>query len=344
MPARRLAPGKLPPDLLAALLRRGVIRDPRVLVGPGIGRDAAVIDFGPTLLVAKTDPVTFATDEIGWYAVQVNANDIAAMGARPRWFLATALLPERGATPELASRIYTDLLDACNALDIALVGGHTEITVGLDRPILVGQMLGEVARDALMGPENARPGDALLLTKALCVEGVALLARERAQQVRRAAGEAFTARCAAFLREPGISVVRDARLACAVGGVRAMHDPTEGGLATALRELAEAAGCGLRVRNRDIPVYPEAQRLCDFFGLDPLGLIASGSLLIAADAGKADAIAGALRGEGIPCARIGELTAPGEGCRLIRDSGETDLPRFDRDEIARVLESPAPEA
>lgn len=338
MPARRLAPGKLPPDLLAALLRRGVIRDARVLVGPGIGRDAAVIDFGPTLLVAKTDPITFATDEIGWYAVQVNANDIATMGARPRWFLAAALLPERGTTTELVERIHADLVAACEALDIALVGGHTEITVGLDRPIVVGQMLGEVAREALVWPGDAQPGDALLLTKGLSVEGVALLARERRAEVARAFGEPFAARCAGFLRRPGISVVRDSRCACAAGGVRAMHDPTEGGLATALRELAEASGCGLVVREGDIPVYPETRRLCGLFGLDPMGLIASGSLLIAVDAARAEAVMAAVRGEGIDCARIGELTAAERGCRMVGGSGERDLPVFERDEIARVFE------
>jgi len=337
MSSHRLAPGKLPADLLSALLGRDVIRDPRVLVGPGIGRDAAVIEFGDRLLVAKTDPITFAADEIGWYAVQVNANDVAAMGARPQWFLAAALLPERGATAALAERIHAEILEACEALGVALVGGHTEITIGLDRPIVVGQMLGEATREELIRPGMARPGDALLLTKGLAVEGVALLARECSERVTREAGPEFAARCRAFLRAPGISVVRDARCACAAGGVRALHDPTEGGLATALRELAEASGCGLRVREEAIPVYLETRRLCALFGLDPLGLLASGALLIAADPARAAAVAAAVRAGGVDCARIGELTPPERGCRLIRGVEEMELPRFERDEIARVF-------
>src|SRR6266508_2015813 len=125
--------GKLPNDLLAALLRRIRPRDPRVVIGPGIGHDAAVIDTGgPELLVAKTDPITLAGEMAGWYAVHVNANDIACTGARPEWFLATVLLPE-GAAPALAESLFEQIRDACAGLDIEIVGGHTEITRGLDR-------------------------------------------------------------------------------------------------------------------------------------------------------------------------------------------------------------------
>jgi len=120
--------GKLPNELLARLLARLRPRDPRVVLGPAVGRDAAVIDAGgERLLVAKTDPVTFASDHIGWYTVHVNANDIACMGARPAWFLATVLLPE-GASERQAEEIFGQVIDACEALGVELVGGHTEIT------------------------------------------------------------------------------------------------------------------------------------------------------------------------------------------------------------------------
>src|SRR3990170_3000153 len=127
-PSRGLRVGKLPNEMLARLLARVQRRDPRVVLGPGIGRDAAVIDQGgPKLLVAKSDPITFATALIGHYAVHVNANDVACMGARPAWFLATILLPDR-APPPIAEAIFGQALDACHALGIELVGGHTEIT------------------------------------------------------------------------------------------------------------------------------------------------------------------------------------------------------------------------
>ena len=138
--------GKFPSSLLERLLLKPGVKDPKVLLGPGVGEDAAVIDLGETLLVAKSDPITFATDRIGWYAVQVNANDIACTGGTPRWFLATLLVPE-SFTEDQAEELYTQVLDACTAIDVTLIGGHSEVTYGIDRPIVSGTMLGEVARD-----------------------------------------------------------------------------------------------------------------------------------------------------------------------------------------------------
>jgi len=334
---REFKPGKLPADFLDALLKRNRIRDPRVLIGPGVGLDVAVIDMGANLLVAKTDPITFATDEIGWYAVQVNANDIATAGARPRWFLATLLLPERGTAEERVEGIYADLQRACRELEIELVGGHTEITCGLDRPIIAGQMLGEVTRERLVRAENARPGDVVLLTKRIAVEGTAILGREMKDKLAQATDGAFVSRCRGFLHKPGISVVRDALTACGAGGVHAMHDPTEGGLAGGLSELAHATGCGIRARRDAIPIYPETERACEVFGLDPLGLIASGSLLIAASADRAGDILATLREAGIESAAIGTLRERGTPCMLVTQEGETPLPHFERDEIARLF-------
>ncbi|MDY7041071.1 MAG: AIR synthase related protein, partial [Chloroflexota bacterium] len=165
-----LALGKLPAEDLADLLDRYAHVDERVVVGPGIGVDATAIEFGDQLLVAKTDPITFATDEIGWYAVNVNANDVACLGATPRWFLATLLLPAGLTDRSLAERIFAQLSAACRHLGVSLCGGHTEITHGLERPIVVGQMLGEVTRDDLVLPGGAQAGDVVLLTKGIAVE------------------------------------------------------------------------------------------------------------------------------------------------------------------------------
>jgi hydrogenase expression/formation protein HypE len=253
--------GKLPADVLARLLATCAPSDPRVIVGPGIGLDAAVIDLGDRLLVAKTDPITFATDSIGWYAVQVNANDIATTGAAPCWFMATVLLPGSRANEQLAEEIFAQIHTACAAIGVSLVGGHTEITHGLDRPIVVGAMLGEAAHEQLVIPSGARPGDAILLTKGIAVEGTAIMAREKANELREF-DAAFLERCRNFLTEPGLSVVRDAAIATSAGRVHAMHDPTEGGLATGLYELAQASGLGLMIEADAVPVYLETQALC----------------------------------------------------------------------------------
>ncbi len=258
-----LPAGKLPLALLETLLQRFAPSDPRLVVGPRAGEDAAVIDFGDRYLVAKTDPITFATNEIGWYAVNVNANDIAVMGATPRWFLATVLLPAGRATAELAEEIFGQIHAACAALGVSLAGGHTEITAGLDRPIIAGMMLGEVAPGRLITKAGSQPGDALLIVKPAPIEGTALIALERSGTLReRGYGPAFIERCQGFLRRPGISVVAAARLAADTAEIHAMHDPTEGGVATGLLEISRAGGVGLVVDLDAIPIAPEGAVLC----------------------------------------------------------------------------------
>jgi hydrogenase expression/formation protein HypE len=331
-----LLPGKLPPKLLAALLATTATEDPRVLVGPRVGIDAAVLDFGDRLLVAKSDPITFAADEIGWYAVHVNANDIAVMGAVPRWFLATLLLPE-GSSEAGVRAIFASLGRACRELGISLVGGHTEVTGGLERPIVCGHMLGEAERDALVRGDGARPGDRLLLTKSIPLEATSILARERrGELLARGWAAVDLDRAAAVLSDPGISVVREARIAAERRAVSAMHDPTEGGLATGLRELAGASGVGLRVYWDRVPVHPDGADLCAAFGLDPLGAIASGSLLMASPPNRVPDLLDAYEHEGIACVEIGEVVPAEQGLILIEAKGERELPAFERDEIARL--------
>ncbi len=331
--------GKLPAGLLEKLLDRYAPADPRVVEGPGIGKDAAIIDMGDRYLVAKTDPITFATDEIGWYAVHVNANDIACCGATPRWFLATLLLPERGTTPDLAETIFGQIADACQQLGVSLCGGHTEITQGLERPIVVGQMLGEVAPDSYVMASGARVGDVLILTKGIAVEGTAIIAKEKRDELRSVISEGDLDRCSRFLHEPGISIVRDARLALEIGSVHALHDPTEGGVATGLWELAQAANVGLVIDESRLPVIDECRVVCGQLGLDPLGLIASGSLLISAATEEAHAITDRLRVAGIDAAIIGEVVSAEQGCSLrASDQTRRPLPTFARDEIAKLFE------
>jgi hydrogenase maturation factor len=331
--------GKLPPEHLARLLKDHAPSDPRVVLGPGIGCDAAVIEFGDTYVVAKTDPITFASDEIGWYAVHVNANDIACTGATPRWFLATLLLPEGHTSSALVDAIFCQIASACHELGVALVGGHTEITSGLDRAVVVGCMLGEVAPNRLVKPGGAQPGDALLLTKGIAVEGTAIIARELAGRKELAEIEpAVLERSQRLLHEPGISVVRDASIATAAGRVHAMHDPTEGGLSTGLAELAEAAGVGLEIDEDALPILPETQTLCAAMSLDPLGLIASGALLLAVAPEDAAKIVGTLEKASIPTTQIGRVVGRESGLMLHGLAGKRPLPHFERDEIARMFE------
>ena len=323
--------------LLSELLGRINVTDPRVFLGAKPGEDAALIDFGDRYLVAKTDPITFASDLIGWYLVQVNCNDLAVMGATPKWLLVTLLLPE-GTSESVVGGIFDQLLEACEARHIALVGGHTEVTYDLPRPIAVGCMLGEVAKDRVIMTSGAQVGDHIILTQGIAIEGTALLAREASDRLLAAGVSADVIENAGkLLFEPGISVSEAAGIACDAVNVHAMHDPTEGGVATGLLELATGAGSGLLVELDKIPVLPECRTVCDALGLDPLGLIGSGALLATVSPEDATALIDALARRDIPACDIGVLTTPEAGLKLATGQGEREWPTFARDELARFF-------
>ncbi len=330
-----MQPGKLPLDLLSRLLVEIDVHDPRVVLGARAGEDAALIDFGDRYLVAKTDPITFATDLIGWYLVQINANDIAVMGGTPRWLMTTLLLPDTTSENEV-ERIFSQVREACDVLNITLIGGHTEITYDLPRPIAVGAMLGEVPKERAVLTSGARPGDSIVLTKAIAVEGASILARDAADDLLERGVPLDTIdRAKEFLFSPGISVVPEAAIACDTVDVHAMHDPTEGGLSGGLVEMAAGANVGLMLDMEAIPILPECREICDALGLDPLGLIASGSLLAALPPGEVETLKGALAREGIAVHEIGTVTQPADGLKVRFGDEVRDLPTFPRDELAR---------
>ncbi|MCH7842990.1 MAG: AIR synthase family protein [Chloroflexi bacterium] len=332
--------GKFPPALLEKLLRKTGVTDPRVVLGPGVGEDAAVLDLGETLLVVKSDPITFATERIGWYAVQVNANDIACTGGVPRWFLATLLVPERF-TEDQAEELFTQVLDACNDIGVALVGGHSEVTQGIDRPLVAGTMLGEVARDRLVRTGGAQEGDSIVVTKGIAIEGTALLALERAEDLRKAGVSDDTITLSVeLLNVMGISVLTDAQTACDTAQIHSMHDVTEGGLITGLREVAAASGLGLAIEEDSVPVLPATKEVCQAIGLDPMGLLASGALLITLPPSDVPSLLSALEKKGIDGWEIGMMLAPEEGLISIGREGEVELPQFSRDELARYFSRP----
>ena len=330
--------GKLRAAMLQALFDQHPVKDPRVVVGPRVGEDAAVIDIGDRYLVATADPITFATTDIAWYALQVNANDVAVRGAKPRWFLATVLLPEGRTSDDDVATLFARLHEACEEIEVTLVGGHTEVTHGIDRPIVAGTMLGEVAKDKLVTTGGAQVGDAVVMTKGVPLEGAAIVAREKEAELRARGVHASVVRKAkGFLRAPGLSVLPEAAIACELATVHAMHDPTEGGIATALHELADAAGVGLRIDRARIMILPEGRILCDAFGLDPLGTIASGALLMTLAPAEAGVVIHALARESIDCHFIGKVVPREQGVTLVDGAKQEPLPIFPQDEITRIF-------
>lgn len=330
--------GKLPPDILDKMLKTYISLDERVKVGPSIGEDAAAVDMGDRYLLLKTDPITFVSEDIGTYTVRINANDIATMGGKPRWLLTSILLPEKHTTSEIVEEIFRQLSFACKEIGVSLCGGHTEITPGIDRVIIVGTMIGEVEKDGLITTSGAKIGDDILLTKAIAIEGTSVIARRKGKDMETVFGSGFVQKCKGFIERPGISILKEAELAVRYGEIHSMHDPTEGGLATGLLEIACAADVGLIVEEECIPVFPECQALCRHYGLDPLGLIASGSLLIVIHPRDTERVLEALNNNGVAATKIGKILPKEHGLKIKKHNEVLELPVFDRDEVTKIFD------
>ena len=329
--------GKLPHDVLSKMISKLPIIHDDVVVAPKIGEDAAVIDLGDRYLVVASDPITFTAKDIGFYLVTINANDIAVMGAKPRYLIVTLLLPENLTDAELVNKIFDSIASASRSLEVSVIGGHTEITYGIDRPIAIGTMLGFAPKGRLITSSNAKVGDVILLTKGIAIEGTSIIAKEKGEELGRIFGKELVEKAAKFTAEPGISVVREALIAAETGCVHAMHDPTEGGLATALFELATASDVGLLISLEDIPIYRETREFCRYFHIDPLGLLASGALLIVVPPECAESVESAVLSNGIPVRRIGEIKPKDFGLKMLKDGKLADLPVYHRDELTKIL-------
>ena len=322
--------GKLDPAALGRLvLGRLGTRCDDVVVRARLGEDAAAIAFGDEVCVLSSDPITGAGAEAGWYGVHVACNDVAAMGARPVGVLATLLFPE-SAVEEDVARTMDDVHRAALELGVEVLGGHTEVAPGLAAPILSMTAVGRARRDRLVTSDGARPGDALILTKAAGLEGTAILAADLADRLRGRLDPETLDRAQALSRR--LSVVPEGLLAAELGAT-AMHDPTEGGVLGALWELAVASGLGYVVDAAAIPVLDETRQVCAALGADPLRLISSGALLVACpDPGRMTA---GLRAAGIPATRIGELTERER--TLLVDGRRLEAGPVARDELWRIL-------
>lgn len=328
---RVLPAGKIPAELLGELLAQGPTLPSEVLLGPEPGEDACAVQIGDGILVVAADPITLTGSGVGAHAVQVNANDVAVTGVRPRWFLATALLPV-GTTDEQVRELFAETRVALHRAGVSLVGGHTEVTAAVRQPVVSGVMLGYRPDGRFVRTGGVRPGDVLVQVGAAPVEGACVLATECPERLV----DLDPALCAAALgalERPGISVVAQALRAAELGAT-ALHDPTEGGLASGLIELADASGVSLEVRAADVAWFEPGVAICRALGADPLGSLASGTLLAAFPADRVQAAAAELDAPGRPARVIG-VAVDGRGVSL--DGTSLALPA--RDEVARVLEA-----
>ncbi len=331
---RILAAGKIPKDVLSRLVFTclGVPSD-RVIKGPKIGEDAALLDMGDRILIAKSNPITGAEGKIGWLAVHINANDVAARGGKPLWYLSTILLPV-GAPESMLETIMKDQHDACCELGVSIVGGHTEVAPGLQRPIVSGFMLGEVDKKSKITTDGAQIGDKIVLTKGVGIEGTGILASDLKARLQGVEDHVLES---AVKMLDMISVVPEAIEASRIGGVHSMHTPTEGGVLNGLLEVSEASGLGFKVFESKLPIHEATKTICNELSIDPMKLLSSGSLLICVEPDRTDDLVENLQSKGIESNVIGEII---DLNRIIVDpSGvEREAGRVEQDELFRILE------
>ncbi len=338
---RILKSGKLEISILQELLKKYTILDPRVIIGPKIGEDAAVIDPGKTsdlYLIVTSDPITFTTEEIGYYGVVVNVNDIATRGGAPKWFLATLLFPEKGSNHILVEKTFRQIHRACLRFGVSFIGGHTEITPELNRVILSGHMIGEVKKEKLVQTSGARAGDLLLLAKGIPIEGTSIIAREKEKElIKKGYSRSFIQKAKKFIFEPGIDVLRVSQIACRSAKINAMHDPTEGGLINGIYEMAMASRREFEVDLEKVSIYEESKILCQEYGINPFGTIASGALLLTLSPDELPALQRAFKRASIPFQIIGKIK---QGPPKVISTDGREIKPFRRDEILKLYGSP----
>ena len=324
--------GKLEIDFLQRLLKRYSISDPRVIMGPKVGEDAAVIDPGKSsdhYWVVTADPITFTTEEIGFYGVVVNMNDIATRGAIPKWFMVTLLFPEKGSNQRVIEKVFRQIRNACERFGISIIGGHTEVTPGIEKMILSGNMIGEVKKEKLVTTGGARAGDLLLLVKGVCIEGTSILAREKgAELLKRGMAPSLLRRAKNFIFDPGMEALRGARIACDTASVHSMHDPTEGGLINGIVEVDLGK----------VHLYRESQILCEAYGLNSLRVMASGALLLTISPSDLSSLQKAFREASIPLQVIGKVKRGPARVLAMEGRRRKELQFIPRDEILKIFE------
>ncbi|MFH2132623.1 MAG: HAD-IA family hydrolase [bacterium] len=328
--------GKLPNRFLNRFLETLGDPDPSLLIPPGVGEDTAAVNImDDEVLILKSDPITFVSEAAARYAVIVNANDVSTSGALPRWFLSTLLFPP-GVTPAEITGVMEELRACCREQGVTLCGGHTEITDAVTRPVITGMIAGTVQKSSLIDKRNMLEGDRILMTKGVSVEGTSIMAREFERQLLdRGLSADDLAAGKTFLDQ--ISITGEAAIASRHPSVSAMHDVTEGGVATALEELSQAGGHRFSIAMDRIPVFDLTRRMCHVFQLDPLGLIGSGSLLICCREAGCDRLIRDLAAADIQVTRIGKVLGPGCGILAEAAGHPVTWPVFDADEMTRIM-------
>ena len=324
--------GKVPENVLKrSVMKQLHYKRDEVILGPGIGEDCAALALAEDeILVMSTDPITGTAKDIGKLAIQITANDLASAGAEPIGVMLTILLPD--GTREIAlKRIMEQMECACREAKMQILGGHTEVTAVVNQPVVNVAGVAKAKKGSLISTAGARAGMDIVVSKWVGIEGTMIFAKEKGAELKEHFPADFVDTAIGFDRY--LSVVPEAAVATQ-SSVAAMHDVTEGGLFGALWEMAEASGVGLEIDLKKIPIRQETVEICEYFDVNPYGLISSGMMLMASADGNALVLA--LQEAGIPATVIGKATE-GNDRVIIRDEERRFLEPPKTDELYKVL-------
>ncbi len=328
----KLEQGKLPAKLLASLLEF-TSRDKDILVGANTGEDAAIVK-GKEKIILTSDPITFTTENIGTYTVAINCNDIVAMGGTPKYLTTTILLP-LGTESETVEKLFKELHQSSKIANLLWVGGHTEVTDAVNRIVVSGHVVGFLnARETPTG--GAKIGEEIIMTKWAGLEGTTILAREKREFVEKLLGKEKTESVIHWIDNPGISIIREGEILQDIN-ISAAHDPTEGGIATGINEIAERSKVGIEIDYKAINIKEETKLICERLGINPLGLLSSGVFLFTVNPKESKKAIKKLHRAGIEASIIGKITERKRGVGLKRNGKILPLPIYTKDEIIRAL-------
>jgi hydrogenase expression/formation protein HypE len=308
--------------------------DPDIILGAVFGEDVALTRVGNDLLASHVDPIVGAIGNIGWLAVHVACNDLAASGVAPRWIQLLVLVP-RMEDEDLLEQIMRDASRATEEIGASIVGGHTGYSAGISRPLAAVTAMGTASGREPVRTGGARPGDLVLVTKGIALEGTAILAQDFADvALNLGLSEEDLAEASGLMGE--VSVVPEA-LAMAAKGVSAMHDVTRGGLLETLLEIAHLSGACLELDVSRLPHRPVVSRFAQAFRFNPLRMISSGTLAVTVSPDRLEAVKAVLSALGTPFAYVGRVVE-GKGVKILKDGKPQHYSeiRCEEDELARM--------
>ena len=319
----KLETGKLDSDMLRQIVFGKITyRNDDVKVRPGIGEDCALIDFGDYDCVMSTDPISSTVSDIGRLAIHITCNDIASNGIQPLGIMLACMLPE-GTTDADVEEIMQQAGTTAAEVGVEIIGGHTEITPAVRQPVIVSTAIGKAPAGTSQDGNDMKPGDFIMMTKAVGLEGTGIIACDHEEQLRAACGpdgerlvsDEEIAKAKSFLDL--VSVVPEGVAAGKVG-THGMHDITEGGILGAVWEMCQISRTGAEVWEDAIPMHPETEKICRLFDVDPLRLISSGSMIIIVPKDKRAEMEEAMKAAGVDASVIGIIKEESDGICMAR--------------------------